>query len=83
MKEGPKKALDSYNKSLKLDPKNFANLYNRGCILYNLKRFDEAKKDFENALKIEPYNLVCLDMVLRIKNEVNVPIIKKKRFSKN
>ena len=27
MKEGPKKALDSYNKSLKLDPKNFANIY--------------------------------------------------------
>ncbi len=74
--------MDFYNKSLELDPKNFTNLCNRGKILYNFKKYDDAMKDFNCALQIEPYNIECLYMVDLIKT-VNVTGIKKKNRFKN
>jgi len=48
------RALDDYNKALKLAPKNASLYYNRGVCYAALNEGDAALKDFDTALDIEP-----------------------------
>lgn len=43
-------ALDQLNRVLELDPKRFADYYNRGRVLLELGRLDDAKADFRKFL---------------------------------
>ena len=48
-------ALTIVNQALKLPAGNFSAAFNiRGTILFNLKKYGEAKTDFESAVKIDP-----------------------------
>jgi tetratricopeptide (TPR) repeat protein len=47
-------ALTIVNQAIKLPAGNFSAAYNiRGTILFNLKKYDEAKTDFESAVKFD------------------------------
>lgn len=51
----PKEALDLYNKLILLEPNISEYIHNRGVVYFNqLKQYDLAKKDFENAIAIDP-----------------------------
>jgi tetratricopeptide (TPR) repeat protein len=47
-------ALASYDRALKVQPNNVEALYNRGLILHELKRFDEALASYDRALTRQP-----------------------------
>ncbi len=47
---------DNCTEVLKLDPNNSKAFYRRGQALYQLKNFEEALHDLEEAKKIEPQN---------------------------
>ena len=50
------KALESYNKILKIDPNNAKAYYNRGFTYNGLEQYDEALKDYDTAITLEPNN---------------------------
>lgn len=50
------KAVDSASKALEADPTNVKALYRRGLAYSNFSNFDDAKTDFEDALKLDPSN---------------------------
>ena len=50
------KALEEYEKALKLKP-DFANgYYNRGVLYYEIGRYEKAREEWEKVLKIDPNN---------------------------
>ncbi len=51
---GPEDALPLFQKSVKLDGKNFEAINSRGVCLMQLGRFDEADTDFDLALTLAP-----------------------------
>ena len=51
---GPEEALPLFQKSVKLDGKNFEAINSRGLCLLRLGRFDEAASDFDLALTLSP-----------------------------
>ena len=61
----PKKALESYDKNLQLDPDNAHCLYNSGLILFETNRVDEALVRFERGLVSKPDDAELLEMTGR------------------
>ena len=59
------KALDAYEKALELAAESVDTLYNRGLILFELNRVEEALTHFENALKLKPDDPELLEMTGR------------------
>ena len=53
-------ALDSYEKSLTMNPNNRMALMNQGLALLELDRLDEALTSFNRALQLEPENMATL-----------------------
>ena len=51
-----KKAIDCYDKALKLDPNNVMALSNKGAALANSGDLFNAVKTFDKALEIDPYD---------------------------
>lgn len=49
-------ALDEYNKVLEIVPDNPTALYYRGYVYQHLRRFADARRDYERLLLIEPQN---------------------------
>ncbi|XP_029903103.1 tetratricopeptide repeat protein 32 [Myripristis murdjan] len=47
-------AVEDYTSAIETDSKFEIPLYNRGLIHYRLGFFDDAKRDFQQALKINP-----------------------------
>ncbi len=47
-------ALESYNRSLELDPNYAYGWFSKGITLRNLQRFDEARACFEKAVRYDP-----------------------------
>ncbi|XP_029966177.1 tetratricopeptide repeat protein 32 [Salarias fasciatus] len=47
-------AVEDYTSAIKADSQCEIPLYNRGLIHYRLGFFDDAKKDFQQALKLNP-----------------------------
>jgi tetratricopeptide (TPR) repeat protein len=56
-----RKALDSYNKKLKLEPKNVLILYSKGRSLAELEEYKKAIKTYDKVLRIDPKNLDALN----------------------
>lgn len=52
------KALDSYDKFLKVYPRNIKTLYNRARTYEKLGNLDNAEKDLEKLLKLDPKHLL-------------------------
>lgn len=52
------KALDSYNKYLKVYPRNTKTIYNRARTYEKLNNIDDAKKDLNKLLKLDPNHLL-------------------------
>ena len=48
------KALESYNRSLELDPEYAYGWFSKGVAFQNLKLFDEANACFEKAVRYDP-----------------------------
>lgn len=48
------KALKSYDRALELDPDYGYGWYSKGVTLYNMRRFNESKICFSNAIKYDP-----------------------------
>ena len=49
-----KKAIESFNKAIKIEPDHADAWFNKGVALGELGRYDEALKAFNKAIKIEP-----------------------------
>ena len=45
-----------YNKAISMSADNYILFANRGKLLQKLKRWDEANKDFETAIRMNPDN---------------------------
>jgi tetratricopeptide (TPR) repeat protein len=56
-----KKALDSYNRNLKLEPENLLILYNKGKALAELEEYKKAIKTYDKVLSIYPNNIDALN----------------------
>ena len=54
------KALDSFNKAIKLDKKSINAFIGKGSVLYEKKEYDEASKAFDNALDLDENNEYAL-----------------------
>ena len=54
------KAIDWYDKALKIDPNNVFALYSKGVALKNLGKIEEAIEGFDKILKIDPNNVEAL-----------------------
>lgn len=54
------RAIEDYNKALKLNPDDTVTLSNRGAAYIELKRYDEALEDFTRATTLQPSNYVAL-----------------------
>jgi tetratricopeptide (TPR) repeat protein len=59
------KALESYDRNLKLDPANADSAYNSGLILFETNRIDEALVRFQAGLASRPEDPGLLEMVGR------------------
>ena len=53
---------------MQLYPMNPLLYYNRGLILYESRKFDAARLDFEKAVQLNPKYEVARDMLTRIKS---------------
>jgi Flp pilus assembly protein TadD len=51
--ERPAEALSAINEAIRLDPKDPRAFHNRGLILYELHRFEEAEADWRHALALD------------------------------
>ena len=47
-------ALDCYNKSIELDPRNAVSWNNKGLALYYLGKYNETIRAYEKAIEIDP-----------------------------
>jgi tetratricopeptide (TPR) repeat protein len=71
-----KEALRQFNKILSKNPKHFLALVNKGNILKELKRFDEAEEAYQSALELAPddpallYNISTLYAKSRYKDKM-------------
>ena len=59
------RALDAYERNLRLDPANAATLYNSGLILFEANRIEEALARFEQGIALKPADPDLLDMAAR------------------
>jgi tetratricopeptide (TPR) repeat protein len=50
----PIEALAAFDTALAINPKDAEALSNRGTMLFQLKRYDEAAANYENLLKLDP-----------------------------
>ena len=50
-----------YDKVLAIDPKDVESLNNKGLVLQDLKRYDEALQYFDKVLAIEPSDVYALN----------------------
>jgi tetratricopeptide (TPR) repeat protein len=50
----PEKALEDFNRAIKIDPKIAAGYLGRANTLNNLGRYQEALKDYDKAIEIDP-----------------------------
>ena len=68
------KALLDYTEAIALEPDS-AFFYNRGLLLKELKRVEEAASDFMKALELNPWNedVMSLIISLRLKEKINIP----------
>lgn len=66
-----KKAIESYTKSIKLNPKYSQSYNNRGYTYMRLREFDKALPDFDMALSIKP------DYINALRNRADVYSYKK------
>ena len=53
--------MASYDKALEINPGSVVILNNRGLVLEELKRFDEALASYEKALQIKPDYVTAAD----------------------
>ncbi len=51
----PKEAQDEYDAAIARNPHNYLLYYNKGITNYNIKAYDDAKKNFQQALLINPF----------------------------
>ena len=56
-------ALESYNRSLELDPEYAYGWFLKGVTLQNLQQFDEARACFEKAVQYDPSLAVTLSQI--------------------
>ena len=74
-------AIGLLDQALEIDPKNASIWYNKGVALYQLKRFGEALKCYDQALLIEPKfaeacpNLMFFSSKLRLDSDSLILII--------
>ena len=50
----PSEAVDTFQRAVAIDPENANGFCELGTSLYALRRWDDAKAAFQNALDIEP-----------------------------
>ena len=55
-----KKAIQLYNKILKIEPNDFESLVNKATTLSELGKFQDAIKHYDMAEKIHPYDFDVL-----------------------
>ncbi len=60
-------SLVDLNKVIELNPKDVRFLNNRGLLLCELKKFDQAIVDYENVIKFDPNNNIALIAINEIK----------------
>jgi tetratricopeptide (TPR) repeat protein len=53
------RAADDYTKAIVADPTNYRALTNRSTILVTAGRLEDAKKDLETALRLNPHHLAA------------------------
>jgi len=63
------KAIEVYQRYLKIVPKNLSALYNLAIIYYAKKDFNNAILNLEKILEIQPQNEQIFNLILQIKNE--------------
>ncbi len=56
--------------AITLDPKYIKAYHRRGTARLALKRYNEAKEDFENVLKLEPFNKAAQQELIKIEKEL-------------
>ena len=66
LKENFKEALISFQKALKLKPKNLATLNHIAECYERIKSFEDAKKYYNYVIEIEPNNKIALKGLARI-----------------
>jgi tetratricopeptide (TPR) repeat protein len=55
----PNKALDYWNKAIRMNPKSAEAYNNRGLAFYNLKRYQQALKDYSQAIRMKPADSIA------------------------
>ncbi len=55
----PNKALDYWNKAIRMNPKSAEAYNNRGLAFYNLKRYQQALKDYSQAIRMNPADSIA------------------------
>jgi tetratricopeptide (TPR) repeat protein len=67
-------AIDDYTKAINIDPDDVMIYYNRGIVFAKLKRFEDGKKDFIKAIKIDPNYASGTSNFLKLKKIYHVVI---------
>jgi len=70
-------SLVDLNKVIELNPKDVRFLNNRGLLLCDLKKFDQAIVDYENVIKFDPNNNIALIAINEIKEFIEKQSYKK------
>lgn len=52
-----RKALDSYNKTIKMEPENVKTLYSKGIALAELEEYKKAVETYNQVLRLDPINI--------------------------
>ncbi|MBI3267816.1 MAG: tetratricopeptide repeat protein [Planctomycetes bacterium] len=66
-------ALELFGRALQADPTSIGALCNRGVVLYNVRRYDEALRDFEQALVLSPGLKMAVDGLARVRRKIEGP----------
>jgi tetratricopeptide (TPR) repeat protein len=48
--------VEEFSKAIVLNPKSNHAFFNRGACYWSLKKYDLARKDFEEALRLDPHD---------------------------
>eukprot|EP00924_Labyrinthula_sp_SR-Ha-C_P015438 augustus_masked-scaffold_84-processed-gene-0.31-mRNA-1 protein AED:0.39 eAED:0.39 QI:0/-1/0/1/-1/1/1/0/702 len=76
-----KKALEYLDLVVEVKPENLKALYRKGLVLGKLKRYKEAKKTLNTALKVEPEDKACLGLMKKIDLYIQREKAKERKFA--
>lgn len=79
----PFEAKQACNEVLKLDPNNVKGLYRRGQCNVSINEFEEALKDFQKVIELEPTNKAAQNQIQICKHKIKESIDREKKIYAN